>query len=112
MPRFRPRARHLLEGALVAVAVATASCLPMDVVPEGACEDGCKAKAKVCEKPSVMALARDLDALEAHLERYGSVVVKQPDVWGQARLTKHREEFEKEMEKQLGAFQETLQGSL
>ena len=36
----------------------------------------------------------------------------EPDVWGQARLTKHREEFEKEMQGDLGNFKEKLNGSL
>jgi hypothetical protein len=59
-----------------------------------------------------MALARDLDSLEHHLERYGSVVAQQPSVWGQARLTRHREEYEKEMAQELPNFKDTLQGSL
>src|SRR5262245_16143965 len=54
-------------------------------------------RAKVCQKPTVHALAADLDKLEKHIEKYGSVVAKQPDVWGQARLTKYREEFEQQM---------------
>lgn len=62
--------------------------------------------------PNVMSLARDLDHLEKHIECYGSIVTKQPDVWGQARLTKHREEYEKEMAAQLDDFTETLQGAL
>jgi hypothetical protein len=69
-------------------------------------------KTKVCTEPTVRALADDVDALERHIERFGSVVAKQPDVWGQARLTKHREEFEKEMAAQLSTFDYTLQGSV
>jgi hypothetical protein len=75
--------------------------------------DGCPGcEAKSCAKPTVMALAHDLDCLEAHIERYGSVVAKQPDVWGQARMTKHRDEFEKQMAINVGLFGPTLQGSL
>jgi hypothetical protein len=58
------------------------------------------------------AFANNLDLLENHIEKYGSVVAKQPDVWGQARLTKHREEFEKVMEQEKCLFDDTLQGSL
>jgi hypothetical protein len=78
------------------------------------CSDckGCADKAKVCAKPTIQVLAHDLDELEEHIEKYGSVVAKQPDVWGQARLTKHREEFEKEMAKELDKFGFTLQGSV
>jgi hypothetical protein len=68
--------------------------------------------AKSCNKPTVAALAHDLDTLEHHIEKYGSVVAQHPDVWGQARLTKHRENFEKQMEKELENFKFTLQGSL
>jgi hypothetical protein len=66
----------------------------------------------VCETPTVEALAHDLDKLEANVEKYGSVVAKQPDVWGQARLTKYREEFEQQMAAQLNQFGPTLQGSV
>ena len=54
----------------------------------------------------------DLDHLERHIDWYGSVVAKAPDVWGQARLTQYREDFEKEMAKELGNFNFGLQGSL
>ena len=67
---------------------------------------------KVCERPTMHALACDLDHLEKHIEKFGSVVAKVPDVWGQARLTKYREEFEKEMAPDISRFQETLQGRL
>jgi hypothetical protein len=79
------------------LAVLASSCDSLPVVPcleaDGGCP-GCETRS--CKDASVMALAHDLDCLEAHLERYGSVVAKQPDVWGQARMTKHREEYEKE----------------
>ena len=62
--------------------------------------------------PTVRALADDLDHLESHIERYGSVTIQHPSVWGQARLTKHREEFEKVMQQELCGFHQTLQGAL
>jgi hypothetical protein len=65
-----------------------------------------------CKESSVMALARELDQFERHLERHGSIVIQQPSVWGQARLTQYREEFETEIVKDLDKFQETLQGRL
>ena len=49
--------------------------------------------------------------LERHIERYGSVTVKQPDVWGQARLTLIRSEFESAMAPDLTKFTQTLQGT-
>jgi hypothetical protein len=75
-------------------------------------EDECATHTKVCATPTVRALAHDLDALEAHIERYGSVTIQHPSVWGQARLTKHREEFERMMAKDLCTFNLTLQGSV
>ena len=58
------------------------------------------------------ALACDLDHLERHIDWYGSVVAKVPDVWGQARLTKYREEFELLMAADKDTFKLNLQGSL
>lgn len=60
----------------------------------------------------MMALATDLDWLQRMIEENGSVVPKQPDVWGQARLTKHRQEFENVMKGQLTEFKPSLQGAL
>ena len=57
-------------------------------------------------------VARQLDGLQQMIENYGSIVPKQPDVWGEARLTKHRHQVEVELAKNLGAFRETLNGSL
>ena len=59
-----------------------------------------------------LSAVRDLDSLEGHIERYGSVVAKQPDVWGQARLTTYRNEYEQQMAAELTNFKLTLQGSV
>jgi hypothetical protein len=106
-------------AASLTVAFSTSACQLVDLVErdclDGACSssDGaCADKSKVCTKPTIRALAGDLDDLEGHIEKYGSVVAQQPSVWGQARLTKHREEFEQQMLGQLDKFQVTLQGSL
>ncbi|MBY0228293.1 MAG: hypothetical protein K2W96_03320, partial [Gemmataceae bacterium] len=45
----------------------------------------------------MMTLAGDLDRVERHIDLFGSIVPTSPDVSGQARLQKHREEFDKEM---------------
>ncbi|MGL6073992.1 MAG: hypothetical protein ACRC8S_07510 [Fimbriiglobus sp.] len=71
----------------------------------------CADKAAVCHNPTMTALAHDLDHLEKHIERFGSVTSKIPDVWGQARLTQYREDFEQEMAKDLSVFEAGLQGS-
>jgi hypothetical protein len=72
----------------------------------------CPGHACVCRHPTVRALAHDLDALERQIEQYGSISVQAPSIWGQARLTKHREDFEKQIVTRFGTFNVTLQGSL
>ncbi len=57
-------------------------------------------------------LADQIDWLEFNIETYGTIVPKQPDVWGEARLTRHRQEFEREMFKEFGQFTETLQAAI
>ncbi len=56
----------------------------------------------------------EIDWLEHLIETYGTVVPKHPDVWGEARLTAHRQEFETEIYKRFNTaeFQATLQGAL
>jgi hypothetical protein len=54
--------------------------------------------------PGVADLAARLDWLERHIDTYGSVVVKHPDVWGQSRLMRHRQEYEEQMRAQLDQF--------
>ncbi len=90
------------------------SCLQFGKICGFGCdaEGGCGDSAKVCGKPTIRALAQDLDELENHIEKYGSVVAKQPDVWGQARLTKYRQEFETVMAVEKDNFNDSLQGSL
>ena len=61
---------------------------------------------------SVEMVARQLDGLQQLIEEHGSIVPKQPDIWGEARLTKHRYQVELELAKNLSGFRETLNGSL
>ncbi|WP_339909981.1 hypothetical protein [Symmachiella dynata] len=61
---------------------------------------------------SVEKLATEIDKLERHIDRYGSVVAKKPDVWGEARLTRHRREFEEVMADELKNFKSTINASL
>ncbi|HEV3138815.1 MAG TPA: hypothetical protein VGZ26_12950, partial [Pirellulales bacterium] len=61
---------------------------------------------------SVETVAKEIDYLEHQIDTYGTVVAKQPDVWGQARLTKHRQEYEQVLQTYLHCFSPTLQASL
>lgn len=63
-------------------------------------------------KSSVESLAQEIDSLESHIDEYGSVVAKKPDVWGEARLTQHRSQFEQVMSKELESFKVLLNGNL
>jgi hypothetical protein len=62
--------------------------------------------------PTVENLANQIDWLEHHLDSFGSVVPKQPDVWGEARLTTHRQEIECQLRDRLNKFDSNLQASL
>lgn len=94
-----------------AVTLACAACTSLGL-NDGGCDKDCRGHAKVVHHPTVMSLARDLDHLENHIERHGSVVIQRPSIWGQARLMKYRQEFEEEMVKDLTGFHETLQGRI
>ena len=54
---------------------------------------------------SVQKLAAQIDKLQRHIDSFGTIVAKDPDVWGQSRLMQHRQEFENEMRKELTGFQ-------
>lgn len=87
--------------AVLSVAVSTAlftcSCSqfrPFDVL--GAAEEDAWDRPSM-EAPTVQRLAWEIDGLERRMEKYGSIVPKHADVWGQARLTMYRQEFERVM---------------
>jgi len=61
---------------------------------------------------SVEQLAGEIDWLEKYIQRYGSIVAKHPDVWGQSRLTRHRVEYEKILAAQKDGFRELNNASL
>ena len=65
-----------------------------------------------CKDDRVEHLADEIDWLEHHIDSYGSIVAKQPDVWGQSRLTRHRYEYEAEMKAQLGKFEDLNNASI
>ena len=50
-------------------------------------------------------LAANVDWLENHLNQWGSVTAKSPDVWGEARLTQFRVEIEKRLKAELDGFE-------
>ena len=112
-PGFTHIARGVKVGIPLLCCLLLAACQTNVSRNDYACPDPnvCRDKASVCSSPTVRALAHDLDELENHIDRYGSVVAQQPDVWGQARLTKHRQDFETRMANELDSFKITLQGA-
>ena len=67
---------------------------------------------QVCCDGAVECLAENIDWLEHHIDRYGSIVAKQPDIWGEARLTKHRDEYERMMYRELNQFEFKLNAAI
>lgn len=63
-------------------------------------------------KSPVDCLAENIDWLEHHIDTYGSIVAKQPDIWGEARLTKYRDEYERIMFQELTNFQVKINGAI
>lgn len=61
---------------------------------------------------AVSQLAEQIDELERHIDTYGTVVAKSPDVWGEARLTKYRVEYEKVMGAEASKFEATINAAI
>ena len=64
------------------------------------------------EDPCLDELTGEALWLEHHLDHYGSIVAKAPDVWGQNRLTRHRAEYEQQLRAQLGRFESRSSAAL
>jgi hypothetical protein len=56
----------------------------------------------------VMGLAREVTELEDDLRRDGTITVKAPDVWGDANLVTHIQEFDRLLAASVNTFSETL----
>jgi len=69
-------------------------------------------KPPTCEDDLVTRLADEIDWLKGHINAYGSIVAKHPDVWGQNRLTRARYEYDEQLRARLGAYQELNNASL
>ena len=65
-----------------------------------------------CKDEAVEQLASQIDWIEHHLDEYGTIVAKHPDVWGESRLTRQREEYERLMAAELGKFQIHYQAAI
>jgi hypothetical protein len=95
--------------------LASAGCSLNPDAGEGLCPFGCTPFGGTpdCSRDrSVMTLAHEIDHLEHHIDRFGTIVAKTPAIWGEARLTKHRREFEQQMSTQLDKFTLLLNGMI
>ncbi len=63
-------------------------------------------------KTSMERVAIKLDHMEHKIGKDGTVVVKVPDVWGESRLTKHRQEFERIMAQKVDQFEILMNASI
>jgi hypothetical protein len=99
----------LILGLALLASACTNATLP-GIWPSYA-DDGSEAyeDANADGPPTVRKLACAIDHLEKHIDRYGSIVPQHASVWGQARLMMHRQEFEREMRKDLTAFGPSIQ---
>ncbi len=95
-----PRGRWIRAGALgLSISLATISCADPRHF-----RDALRA-ARDPERPRPMAeVGRDVDAAEMALLAGGTIVVKQPDVWGQDRMTTFRRDVENQLKAELDRF--------
>ncbi|MFG0333993.1 MAG: hypothetical protein ACF8TS_11575, partial [Maioricimonas sp. JB049] len=90
--------------------VVVATLTVQSLLPTGLCAEDWSFG--FAETTTVEELARRIDRLERHIEEYGTVVAKSPDVWGEARLTKYRRDYEEVISKELTTFEVTLNASI
>lgn len=101
-PRRHAALRGLLAVSLLAqsVAPAAAGWNPFSPTKKHRRDDG------------VTLVAETIDDIEKHLEYFGTISAKQPDVWGEARLTKYRRDVETQLENRIGRFDVTINAAL
>ena len=69
-------------------------------------------KPKAGKDCSIEQLANQIDWLEHYVDKYGTIVAKHPDVWGESRLMRHRYEYEEQMAAQLDQFEVRMNAAL
>ena len=122
VPRAKDSRLAVIPSRLVAIAAVAIAC---PILPASAGDHGRlwqtiaqpfkalhrQAPPAGCETP-VDGMARQVDWLLHHINTHGSIVAKEPDVWGQNRLTQHRYDYEEQMRRQLGMFSERTSAAL
>ena len=113
--RSLPRPAFLLWAIPLAVAASSAAAADFTQVWRGLTAPVRamhRERPATCEDDAVESLAAQIDWLEHHVDRFGSIVAKQPDVWGQSRLTRYRYEYESQLKAKLGDFQDLNNASI
>ncbi|MBA4032213.1 MAG: hypothetical protein C0478_15190 [Planctomyces sp.] len=93
----------------VAALAISATLLPPGLTPAMA---GIKWGGTGKHQTPLQAMAAAIDQVEKEIDGYGSVVIKQPDVWGEARWTKHRDDYERILSKELDQFKFTFNAKI
>jgi hypothetical protein len=100
----------------MAMAAALVTCSCTGPLWQGDWLDGAGAEewsdAVSAKTPDVREIAAEIDRLEKHIEKYGSVVPKHADVWGEARLMMYRQEFERVMRPDAYKFDASIQATV
>jgi hypothetical protein len=100
--RFRNDLRRV-----IVILLCLASLLPSNLVNAQG-----PLKKMIFGRTPIQELAHRIDLLEKHVEQYGSVVAKTPDIWGEERLTLHRFEYEQQMFGELKSFRGTINAQI
>jgi hypothetical protein len=64
------------------------------------------------DPPTLTQVACMIDHIQNSILNQGTVVVKQPDIWSQARMTKFRKEFEDTMQPEVNNFKDYLSAQI
>ena len=101
----------LARTVLLCFSVLASGCAPLDLVG-----DDLFGTPVFLDEPENWSppqlLAHRIDLLERAIDKYGSIVPKHADVWGQARLMMHRQEFEREVKADICKFNPSFQAAI
>ncbi|MEZ6065005.1 MAG: hypothetical protein R3B90_04710 [Planctomycetaceae bacterium] len=89
----------------------TATLLATTVLPPQVAQAGWPFN-RAAAMTTVQQLALQIDKLQKHLDQYGTIVAKSPDVWGEARLTKYRREYEQVLAGEKTKFTTTINAAI
>lgn len=99
----------LLFGLLATFIVGCTQCRTWTGCIDGDCDD-CRPKTHLDHRaPTMRTLAKSVTHLEEDIQQYGSIVIKQPDIYGETNLMAYIQEYEQIMKERKGKFEDTIQ---